>query len=777
MHYKAYRIIVTGIVQGVGFRPFIHRLAFRYGLDGYVRNVGGSEVEIWVEGPSERVENFVRSISEEKPPPAVIEELIVDVKAPKGYSGFRILPSSHSRVKYSMIPPDIGICRGCLREILDPNDRRYRYPFNSCAWCGPRFSMMYRAPYDRENTSMAKYKLCSDCLREYNDIGNIRRYHAQGISCPKDGPKLWLTDRDGEPVEASDPIREAAKLIGEGYIVAVKGLGGYHIACLATSDDVVAELRKRKGRPSKPFAVMALDISVAERLVYIDDTARSILESPTAPIVLLPKREDTPVSTYVSPGLTHEGVFLAYTGLHYLLLMETRDKFLVMTSGNRHGKPMCINEDCAYRELRGIVDYYLVHDREIVNRVDDSVIRFTYGRPVLLRRSRGFAPVWIRLPRNLNGTYIAFGSDLQTAGAVGFSDKVVLTQYIGDLDSVDALMDLDKYLGFFIRNYSIELSKSLLVIDKHPRYSSRELAYRYREKYGANIIEVQHHVAHIVSVAIDRGLEGRFIGIAIDGAGYGDDGAIWGGEVLYVDLDNGTYKRMGHLEYQPLDSDRSTVYPVRFVFSILAHRLGLAEALRVIEKHKLLNCLPYGRTELEFLYNRLEHGDFVWTSSTGRVLDGVSSLLRICCKRTYEGEPAIMLEAFSRGGRFVEKLPRLHISSREGLFNVLTTDMYLDLLELLEEGVSPKDLAYSIQYSIGYSLGSIAGEACKGLRGLEGTVVVSGGAAVNDFIIEGIGDALRDYGLDLFLPKRVPANDGGIAVGQIAWADALARAR
>lgn len=551
--YMSYslRVVVVGLVQGVGFRPFIHRIAVKSGVKGYVRNIGGSEVEIWIEGSKENIEKFFQYFVDEIPPTAIIEEIHIFEERLRGFNTFRIEKSLNSMFKRSAIPPDIAICRDCLREVLDPNNRRYRYAFNSCAWCGPRYSMMYRVPYDRENTSMAKYKLCNLCYSEYTDINNVRRYHAQGISCPIDGPRLYLYTSNRELVSCDDPLSEVAKLINEGYIVAIKGIGGYHIACLATDDDVVQKLRKRKKRPTKPFAIMALNIDIIEKLVYVEPPiARQILESPQRPIVLLPKREDSPVSPYVSPGMDVEGVFLPYTALHYLILAETKDKFAIMTSGNIHGEPMCRDEECVFSKLSSVVDYVLIHDREIVHRVDDSVLRFTDGEPVIIRRSRGYAPLWIRTSKHLSKPAIAFGAHLQTAGAIAFEDKIVLTPFIGDLDSVEALNDLVYELEFLIKSYNIDVSSSRIVVDKHPEYMSRTIAFEYVEKYGSELIEIQHHYAHILSVLADHSHsidldDGDIVGIAIDGVGYGDDGAIWGGEIIAVGIDS--YKRIAHL--------------------------------------------------------------------------------------------------------------------------------------------------------------------------------------------------------------------------------------
>ena len=447
---RAKRILISGIVQGVGFRPFVYRLASKFNLNGYVRNLGGSEVEIYVEGTLNFIEAFILALKKEKPPSAKIDSIIIEDTLPIGVNEFKILRSGTVSKLYSMIPPDFGICEHCLSEILDPESRYYQYPFNSCAWCGPRFSIIERIPYDRENTSMNDFPLCEDCMREYTDPNNIRRFHIQGISCPKCGPRVWLTSKNGEAIETNDPIKEVAKLLDEGYIVAVKGLGGFHIASLASDDEVVMKLRKRKRRRYKPFALMALNIEVTRKIVEVDEKSKEILLSPERPIILLPEREDSPVSKHVAPGLDKQGVMLPYTGLHYLLLMNTRDKFLIMTSGNKRGKPMCTDEDCAFKRLSEIADFFLLHNRRIINRVDDSVIRFTDGELTLIRRGRGYAPLWIKIPFKLKKKIVAFGAELQNAGAVAFDDKVVLTQFIGDTDEVENLSYLEKTLRFFM---------------------------------------------------------------------------------------------------------------------------------------------------------------------------------------------------------------------------------------------------------------------------------------------------------------------------------------
>jgi len=764
---KAYRLIVTGLVQGVGFRPFIHRLAVKNNVNGFVRNIGGSEVEIWIEGFVDNIERFVESIKNDKPIVAYIDEVIIEEKEPQGYTSFQILPSSSDRITRSNIPPDFAICRDCLNEILDPSNRRYRYPFNSCAYCGPRFSYIYKVPYDRENTAMSKYRLCKECLIEYNNLENIRRYHAEGISCPNDGPRLYLINaKTWESIETKDPVTETAKLIDEGYIVAIKGIGGFHIACLASCDETVLKLRYRKRRLTKPFAVMGLNTSVLEKLVYIDESDRFLLESPQSPILLLPKKPDTPVSKYVSPGLSHEGVFIAYTPLHYLLLMETRDKFLVMTSGNIHGEPMCIDEDCVRNRLKNIVDYVLTHDRVIVNRVDDSVLRKTLGNYVFLRRSRGYAPQWIRLKKDLSGVFIGFGSDLNNVFSIGFENKIVMSQYIGDLDSFEAQRDLLKYLDFLVHNYHIDPSKAIVVVDKHPQYVSRSIGYEYASRYNTMVIDIQHHYAHAIGALYEAGLEGSYISLVIDGLGWGDDNTIWGGELLVINDLEPVYSRIGSINQLPLTSDRDTFYPMRLLVGLMTI---MGYDWNDIER--LLSRLGvYDKSLFEYtiVYKLVQSNKYTPASSTGRLIDLVSALLNVCSYRSYDGEPAIKLEALAdRADRIVD-IPGFRIVNRDGLNKL---DYYSAIEWLIENRdlLSPEVLARSFLYNLGYWFGELLTNSIKGLR-IENTVLISGGAAVNNYIGMGFKQRLDEDDLKLYIPLKIPLNDEGVCFGQVVAA-------
>ncbi|RLG54030.1 MAG: carbamoyltransferase HypF [Thermoproteota archaeon] len=764
---KALNIYISGIVQGVGFRPFIHRIARKSGVRGTVRNMGGSEVEIHVEGTNEEINSFLQLLEKEKPPPAIIEEIRLEESSFLGLEGFSILKSGKSRVRPSMIPPDIGICDYCLEEIKDPKDRRFRYAFNSCAWCGPRFSLIEKIPYDRENTTMRDFPLCDYCKSEYYDEDNLRRFDAQGICCPLCGPKLWLVNASGETLDSQDPITEAAKLLSEGRILAIKGIGGFHIASLATDDSVVLELRKRKKRPQKPFALMALDIETIKKIVYLSEEAESLLKSPQKPILLLDEREDSPVSRHVAPGLDKQGVMLPYTGLHYLLLEEVEDGFLIMTSGNPPGKPMCLDESCALTELKDIVDYYLMHNRRIINRVDDSVLRFTDGNLMFLRRSRGYAPSWIKLPFSLRRPVVAFGAELQNAGAVAFEDKVILTQYIGDTDEFEDLQELEKSLTFFLKTYGIDVRESILVADMHPSYSSVRLAEAWSEELGVPLIKVQHHHAHAASVMADWGvrMEENVVSILMDGVGYGLDGSIWGGEVFLANYSG--FERVGRLKYLPMPGgDLATKFPVRMLIGALSVFSKREEIEKIIVERGLVRGLKRGMSELEIAIKQAIGGRAMKTCSVGRFLDAISALLGICLERTYEGEPAIKLEASAKGGKIrdVES-----ILTKEGdLLVVDTTRLLLWTLEHLDLPLN--DLSATVLYALGRALGEIAVQSISGATLNE--VFIGGGAAVNSYLFKGIKDALAGEGLAARLPRRIPAGDGGIALGQAAIATA-----
>ena len=768
---SALRVRVTGIVQGVGFRPFIYRLAVSRGLAGYVVNLGGAEVEIHVEGPTGALASFLQGLATEKPPPARLETVELEAVEPLGLRRFEIRRSEARKSRRSMIPPDIGICRDCLREIHSPGTRWYRYPWNSCAWCGPRFSMMYSVPYDRENTSMRRFPLCEWCRRDYEDPGNIRRFHAQGISCRYCGPRTYVYNVETmERVEVSDPVYWAATMLENGAILALKGVGGYHLAALASRDEVVGELRRRKSRPTKPFALMARDCSVVRRIAEPPPGACALLEAPERPILLLPKRSGSPVSELVAPGLDTVGVMLPYTGLQAMLLEAVGDGFLIMTSGNRSGLPMCTDLGCVFTELRGIADYVVEHEREIVHRVDDSVLRFTDGEPVFLRRSRGYAPTWLHAPARLPEA-VAVGAELQNAGALSFEDKVLPTQYIGDMDEPGQVEELERELRWFVRVYS--LKPRIVAADMHPGYHTQPLAARLAEEHGAELVRVQHHHAHAASALLEHHVapgERRAV-IAVDGTGYGVDGTIWGGEILVACYRE--FTRAGSLAGFPLPGgDRAALYPARSLIGwMVAAGYSDEEILGVLRRRGLLEkrFLPYGEREARISLLQARSRGSPWATSTGRTLDAVAVLLRVAWSRGYEGEPAMRLEAAARGGRDLGYTPPLR--RRDGRLVVDTYELLAWLLERLEEGVEARDLAATVLLGLGRALGEAAAEAAKGLPG---EVFITGGAAVNTLLVRGARQSLERHGLRLLLQRRLPPGDGGVAAGQLMVAAARA---
>lgn len=742
---ECFRIVVRGLVQGVGFRPFVYRLARSMNVTGYVRNISGSSVEIHLEKAD--VEEFVRRLMQERPSASRVESIDVSRIECVGYSDFVIEESMTSYGGPSMIPPDVAICEDCIREIENQLDRRYGYAFNSCVNCGPRYSMMYSPLYDRANTSMGRFPLCEDCTKEYKDPGNLRRFHAQGISCPRCGPRLWLADRDGTPLEFQDPVEMAARLVSEGHIVAVKGIGGFHIAANPFDDGVVARLRARKRRPTKPFAVMVFNMGWAEKLAYVGEEEKALLASPQRPIVLVPKKYGA-VSELVAPGLRHIGLFLPYSGIHYLLLKRLGAS--IMTSGNPHGEPMVTSNEEAIVKLKEIVDYFLLHNREIVNRVDDSVVRRTLDTFTFLRRGRGYSPAWLELKFKLPVRVLSMGADLQSAGGLAFDDKVILTQFIGDIDEPGSYMELLRYLSFLASNYSIRLNEAVIAVDRHPRYLSRRAGERLAKENGSLLVEIQHHHAHLASVLAESGGKDDIgVGIAIDGIGYGDNGEIWGGEVMEFGLT--FYRRLGGLRPVLLTGgDRDVLYPARTAFSMLLECEG-EDAVNLAERLGLLERLPGGRKEAEMVIKLKRAKKGVLSSSMGRALDAASALLGFSFTRTYEGEPAILLEENSK-----ETDLRLEAEIKGNYVDVPA--LLCKLGELLRRGYDRGELAYAYQYALGEALAELADSYDAR------EVYLSGGAAVNTIIVKAIRERLR--GSKTMLPRYSPPGDGGIAVGQ-----------
>ncbi|RLF20560.1 MAG: carbamoyltransferase HypF [Thermoprotei archaeon] len=759
-------IHVVGLVQGVGFRPFVYRLATSLNLKGYVLNLGDAGVEIIVEGSRDAVERFLELLRVEKPAPAVIESVSVEFSPYTGeFSDFRIV-SSDFRVKGvgSTIPPDLAICDDCVRDIMGDNPRWSKYPFTCCAVCGPRFTMIYDLPYDRERTSMSKFPMCSDCLREYNDPAD-RRYHAEGICCSRCGPTVELLRSDGSLVSCSDPIEEAARLVKEGFIVAVKGIGGFHIACLATDGDVILKLRRRRRRPQQPFAVMSPSLQDVESFAYISKLEAELLTSKERPIVVLKVKSWDIISRQVSPGLDSIGVMLPYTGLHLLLLKYVGEPALIMTSGNYPGEPMVTSVHEALRRLSGIADFFLNHNRDIVNRCDDSVVRVSAGVPTFLRRSRGYAPSPIRVAGIPDGNWViaALGGDLNVTGAVLRGDKCYVTQHIGDVDNLETLEFLKSALRTITRLMKVK-GIDLVVCDLNRSFPTTKWAQELGEELGVEVVYAQHHHAHAASLAAEQGLglDDYAVYIAIDGVGLGTDGSAWGGEILVASC--GEFRRIGCLRPYPLPGgDLCAYYPVRAMAGILSLALSESE-LESLLLERYSNFFRYGGREVQVVLKQLRSGfNVVNSSSLGRFLDSVSVMLKVCGYRSYEGEPAMKLEAHANmDPRLIEGVEP-HITSRGNLMTLETGDLLLQLLELLDKHPTPR-IAYTAHVAVARGLAEMACRAAEeeGIR----VVGVTGGAAVNEIIVSVVEHEVSRRGLKFLRHRALPPGDGGLSAGQ-----------
>jgi len=750
-------VLVRGLVQGVGFRPFCYRLASELGLSGSVRNTGDAGVQIVLEGERDRIERFLELLRKEHPPLADVRELEVRWTEARGERGFRVLPSEPSVLgRMSIVPPDITICERCLAEMSDPSDRRYGYPFTTCVDCGPRFTIITGLPYDRALTSMAEFPLCDECSAEYHDPSD-RRYRAEPTCCPKCGPSVFLCDGSGKRLDVGDPLGETARLLDEGHIVAIKGIGGVHVAAKATDDGVLGRLRRNFGRPQQPFAVMSLNLEAVRSYAEVTVEAEALLKSVQRPIVLLRKREDFPLSDLVSPGLDTVGVMLAYSGIHHAVLSEGRDPAYVMTSANLPGLPMVVDNDEAVSALRGLVDYFLLHNRRIVNRCDDSVVRFSAGVPVFIRRSRGYAPLPLSLRVQLREGIVALGGDLCVTGAVTKDGSCFLTQHIGDVSRLETLL----YLRSAVRRL-LELLRvgevRTVACDMHPSYSTTAEAGRMAEEFGAEVVQVQHHHAHLAALAAEHGLA-EIVGIAADGAGYGPDGTVWGGEVLFVS--GGSFKRLGGLRPCPMPGgDLATIHPARMVAGILWGALSPDEVREILLRLQS-GALPRGEMEADVLIRQLERGVNVpMTSSLGRLLDAVSCLLSVCFRRTYEGEPAMKLEALASAGdpeRFRPAVDRAGDSIDQA-------SLLLQVLEALDSGVGRADIAAGSHVAVARALAELAVE--KALEEGVKAVGVGGGVFYNDLIARTVREVVTASGLRFLISSQIPLGDGGLSAGQ-----------
>ena len=736
----------------MGFRPFVYRLASQLRLGGTVGNdPQGAFIE--VEGPRDDVDMFAEKLQRELPPLASITSLSARTIPLQREKLFQIEGSDTSGVQTAEITPDVATCDDCLREMLDETDRRYRYPFINCTNCGPRYSIVRAVPYDRANTTMSRFVMCPACQAEYDDPTD-RRFHAQPNACPACGPKVWLTDRRGRPLDG-DAISLCAKRLREGEIVAIKGIGGFHLACRADDDDAVARLRALKNREVKPLAMMVPSPAAAEELALIDDASAAALTGPARPIVLVPKRPGSPVSRHVAPQNAYFGVMLPYAPLHWLLFAEGLGP-LVMTSGNPTAEPLCSDNEEAIERLGDIAEAFLLHDRDIERRVDDSIVMIAGpGRSAMpIRSARGCAPEAIRLTTSAPQPVLAVGGELKSAVCLLAGDTAVLSEHLGELSNPKTYRNFVSTIERF--KELLALDPQTVACDMHPDYA----ATRYARKLALPCEEVQHHHAHVVSCMADNGITGRVIGVACDGTGYGTDGNIWGCEVF--ECDEADFHRAAHLRYYPLlGADAASLETWRPAAGLLHEVMG--------DDWPQAASFAFSRVDPAAIETagRLLAGTtrLLQTSSLGRLFDAVAFLLGVCDRNRCEAQAAMAMEAAAAACPHAEPLSYSIVPDNDGgPMRLDVRDMMGELVEHVQAGRDVAQLAKAFHETIAVMLAECVGMVA-GRTGL-GRVVLSGGCFANRILLSRLLELLPPAGLEVFVHRSVPTGDGGIALGQ-----------
>ncbi|UCF95695.1 MAG: carbamoyltransferase HypF [Desulfobacterales bacterium] len=754
--YIARRLQVKGIVQGVGFRPFVYQLAHKYGLKGEVANTS-SGVTIHIEGSREQIECFEADLATRCPPLAQITAVNGCPESVRNYLDFTIASSRGEEAVSTLIAPDVSICGDCLRELFDPEDRRYHYPFINCTNCGPRYTIIDDIPYDRPQTSMKHFKMCAQCQAEYDDPAD-RRFHAQPNACALCGPRVSLYDKDRKKVAAHDPLAHAAALLKQGFILAIKGLGGFHLAADAGNSDAVSRLRSRKQREEKPLAMMSVDPARIRQYARVGPEEEKLLTSLQRPIVLLEKKKTNTIAAEVAPRNRYFGVMLPYTPLHYLLL-ECGFTALVMTSGNRSEEPIAIDNDDAFERLADIADYFLIHNRDIYLRSDDSIVRRTAGATRFIRRSRGYVPRPVFL-RNPVPPILACGAELKNTVCLTQEDRAFLSQHIGDLENLATYEFFRLTIAHMERILAI--APEIVAYDWHPDYLSTKYA---EEQDALEKIPVQHHHAHIVSCMAEHQIEGPVIGLALDGTGYGADGTVWGGEVLAVWPDR--FERLAHFAHVPMPGSAAAIKePWRMAVSYLNDAFGDQvwnldlPLLEKIGERKL-------RIILEMIAKELNSP---LTSSLGRLFDGVAAIVGIRQRVSFEGQAAMELEMLAdEAGVAVYDYEWV----ADPAYQILTAPIVAGVVRDIQKGIPTSTISCKFHTT----LVRLFAELCELLRRKHrlNRVVLSGGVFQNSLLLSGLIQALKAKNFEVFAHQQVPCNDGGIALGQALVAAARVR--
>ncbi len=763
-------IIIKGGVQGVGFRPFIHRLAAAHNLAGWVLN-SSRGVIIEVEGTRKTIERFYSQLPRLAPPLAVVETTCIDFHSPRGLDSFQVKRSRNENNEFVLVSPDIGVCEECFKELCDPLDRRYKYPFINCTNCGPRFSLIKSIPYDRTGTTMEKFRMCPLCSKEYGDITH-RRYHAEPNACPDCGPEVRLIKNEKLKIEKVSKGREAIEksieLLQGGSIIAVKGIGGCHLACDARNNRAVKELRGRKYREDKPFALMAPTIGAIKEFCQVGREEEKLLLSARRPIVLLKKKKNGVIAEAVAPGHRCLGVMLPYTPLHYLFFEGSKIEVLVMTSGNISDEPIAYRDEETLSRLENIADYFLTHNRDIHMRCDDSVVRVWQGKERLLRRSRGYVPSPLKISPPFQKAVLACGGELKNTFCLTRDNYAFLSHHIGDLENVETLTSFQEGIEHFKKLFRVE--PEIIACDRHPEYLSTKYAKEIfeRSKADLKLIQVQHHHAHVASCMAENGIESdKVIGVVFDGTGYGDDGNIWGGEFLLADFQG--FQRRAHFQYVPMPGGEMAIKePWRMVVSYLYRIYGddLLET-EFIKRMDMDKC----RTLVKMLKQSL---NCPLTSSVGRLFDTVSSLLGIRDRINYEGQAAVELEMIAEEGRENQnEVYEYEVTERDGIFIIDPRLIIREIIDDLQRGISTSLISVKFHDT----LARITGEVCDLIRRENelDKVVLSGGVFQNMFLLEHTFRLLKEKGFKIYTHHRIPPNDGGISLGQAVIADSIAR--
>jgi hydrogenase maturation protein HypF len=749
---------LKGVVQGVGFRPFVYSLAHKYSLQGWVKN-SSAGVYLEVEGPPQAIEQFTEQLPLQAPPRSRIESLKFVDLLPAGLQGFEIQESQEEEGQYQLISPDIATCTACQEEIRNPSDRRYRYPFTNCTNCGPRFTIIEDIPYDRPKTTMARFRMCPECRKEYEDPAD-RRFHAQPNACPVCGPKLQLNDPEGKPIPTADPISSAIRLLKEGRILAIKGLGGFLLACDARDASAVENLRQRKHRPDKPFAVMLPDLSSVREHCHVQPEEEKLLLTPESPIVLLLWKRDSSISQTVAPRQKYLGVMLPYTPLHHLLMKES-GMALVMTSGNRSEEPIAKDNEEARIRLQGIADAYLLHDRDIYVQYDDSVTAVVKGQTYVLRRARGFAPFPVRLPFPTR-PILACGGELKNTFCLTRDEYAFVSQHIGDMENLETLEHFQRTVEIYRKLFRIQ--PEVVAYDLHPEYLSTKFALAMPGKK----VGVQHHFAHLAGCLAENGEEGPAIGLSFDGLGYGTDGALWGGEFLVGDFRS--FRRKAHLEYLPVPGGEAAIrHPWRMALSYVYCLLGKERLLKVLPRFaQAVQSSRPGEEKIRIILQQIDRRmNCPPTSSCGRLFDGVSALVGLCPSISFEGQAAMELEMIAD-----EQENGIYdfFIDREGDKAVIRLGPLMDgVLRDLESGVPPSRISgkfHNTLVKIGVTL-------CRKIRDEGGPkkAALSGGVFQNRLLLERMKAALESSGFKVLVHRQVPCNDGGLSLGQAVIAN------